>query len=514
MRNFTLHNFDLLKFAKPIRVLILIIGFLGLIAWFYFSFHHGERVWANQGAGWDGANYAKIAMHFEEFLQNAKIDSYRAKHALPSIMIYYTSKLLNINITKTAEVVQFFLVFQYILLLVSVYYAQLISRFLKFTTKTNYIFYSALFLTLPILKKFLYIPIGTDISAFTIGIIMLYYYLKNDSIKLLISSLLGSFIYPSIVYAGFILLLFPSQTTEDHSEKPEPKSRDINFYIRIIAMLIYIGLIAYVRITDFRSSNSSQQLNTSLFWISVVSILVFIYRLMIPFTVNKIFVKRGRIYLLNLTLVIILVLAVHFITEFISGRVGKQMTIELFIKSIVYGSISNPLASLVCHISYFGPFILIIVIFWKKLVPIIINYGWSFTGFIILYLILSLGRESRQFINAWPVFVTIGCIYLNKFEFSWRFIYSFIGLSIVFSKVWFKINSIPLPWDGALIEFPKQRFFMMNGAWMSTDMYYIHLAGSICCLVILILLLRKEPILKQSKRLFPNDNIDKSGFLN
>lgn len=62
------------------------------------------------------------------------------------------------------------------------------------------------------------------------------------------------------------------------------------------------------------------------------------------------------------------------------------------------------------------------------------------------------------------------------------------------SKIWFPINEGDMSHAGNLLEYPAQRFFMMNGAWMSTKTYYIHLVAELILFGIFYLFIRKEEI--------------------
>lgn len=470
-----------------------IIGFLliiGAICWYIVNFFWGERVWYNHGAGWDGLIYANMTTDFEELLKAKKISSYRLTHAFPVAVIYYFNKLFGITLTETKEIVRAYIIYNYILVLFLSIFAIKICNHLKFNIKTRFIVISALFLTVPLFKKFMYIPIGTDVTAFFVGIMSFYFFIKKQNYGLFIISLIGAFTYPSIAFANVLLLAINRQI-----KLKDIKSRKYDQAIKLLVLGFIVVGLNWVLAIKYQSISNSQQLNEKAIVLSIISIIVYIYFVIKPIKLIPEFTNttiKGIIKYLFLGAAFLVVF--FTLRDSLSGAGYKAQTPVTLLKAILYGSITNPLAPLICHISYYGPFIILLIIFWRKILNEIEKLGLPIFLFIGLYLVLGLGRESRQFINAWPVFVFVGAIYLNKIKFNWTFIYVFTALSLIFSKFWFTINVPGISMKNGLQEFPAQRFFMMNGAWMSTRMYYVHLIAAVLTFLIIFALLKINKI--------------------
>ena len=256
---------------------IAIIGILGLIAWYAYSFFFGERVWVNNGAGWDGSVYAGFAKSFHAALMNKDLSAYYLQHSLPSAIVYYTSQIFGFSLDSTPRIILAFLLLQYSLLIIGGIYLYKISRHFSFTRKTNYIFFTAIFISVPVIKKFLYLPIGTDVSALFIGIMMLWHYVKKQYIYLFIFTLAGVFVYPSMVYIGCIFLCVPYITVT-----PTHNYSSVFFKIKIGISLVYVGAAYAIIQSGFQSLHNSQQINYSLMYISLLLMPLYIFAMLRP----------------------------------------------------------------------------------------------------------------------------------------------------------------------------------------------------------------------------------------
>ncbi|MDA3882705.1 MAG: hypothetical protein PF481_05445 [Bacteroidales bacterium] len=470
------------------------IGIFMLVLWYIFAYFAGERVWVNGGAGWDGNIYAGYAKSFSHTFFNKKISEYYLQHILPSALLHTLAKIFHVSLDSTKEIVRGFLIVQYLMLIgVAVYIAK-IAKFFAFSRQVKFMYFAAIFLTVPVLKKFIYLPIGTDITALFIGTAAFYYYIKRKYILLFIVSFFGAFVYPSLIYVGFILLLIPQLKV-----KPTYSKNKLFAILKIFIVLGYVFFAYQISQSGFRSGNASQQLHHQLLYISLFAIALYGYNLLRPISGTYRFYDFSYAKLWkHIGLGITFFAAVKFVLFYFASTAKAGITISHFFDSILYGSIVNPFVSLVCHISYYGPIIFFLLFFWKYIYKQLVQLNLPMILVGALYLFLTLGRESRQFINALPLFVTIICMYCNKYTFSWRFVYMFIIMSLVFSKVWFQINEGDMSHVKGLLIYPAQRFFMMNGAWMSITTYYIHLCAEIIMVTVFYLFLRKEDIYKDS----------------
>jgi hypothetical protein len=118
-------------------------------------------------------------------------------------------------------------------------------------------------------------------------------------------------------------------------------------------------------------------------------------------------------------------------------------------------------------------------------------YGVGLHLFVFIFLLVGIGSESRQFINAWPVLVLLLCAAIQKYTFPPLF-YIVIGLmALALSKFWYRINREPF--TGDILDFPYQYYFMSQGPWMSDNMYYLQSSIMLVfCLLLYILFLRKS----------------------
>jgi hypothetical protein len=368
-----------------------------------------------------------------------------------------------------------------------------IAVFLKLNLKTKILFFSALYIILPILKKFTYLPVNTDITAYTIGIASLYYFLKKNKFGLTILWVLGSFAFPSMIYSGALLVMFSE--SKDRIVFFDKYQFIITRSITILLVGLFVLGVAWITNTDYRSAANSQTLHHKYLFFSFTLMLIYLYRLFryMDYTnaLGLLINKKHIVWIVFATTIFILIkLTIKQLGYYSLVNVNSS---ETYLKAILYGSIVNPLTSLVGHVAFYGPMLLLVVIFWKGISKEINRLGISYFTFICLFFILSIGRESRQFINAWPFLVLPTIIYLNKKDFSWRFIILLVVLSFVYSKFWFQINLPEMHIKNGLLRNPAQRFFMMNGAYMSYKTYNLHIIIELLtyCLIMVALYFEK-----------------------
>ncbi len=106
-----------------------------------------------------------------------------------------------------------------------------------------------LFLNYAILKNNFYHSVLTDTSAFTLGLLMFYFFLTNKPIGLWVTIFLGGFTWPSIPYMGALFFVFPYQKPTDtlpvtvtRSNRPWP------LLVTLVVCGLALIMFAYLRL--------------------------------------------------------------------------------------------------------------------------------------------------------------------------------------------------------------------------------------------------------------------------
>lgn len=565
--------------SRPAYLNILLVFCLVIVMLVGLLF--GEKIQVSDGFGYDGVNYARIARSFEGMVANGKIDSYRIQRVFPSAVIHFVIKLASLPFTPKNIVLAFGLL-NTLILAVSALVWCLISDHLGMSAKGKIFGFVGLFANFAILKLPSYYPVLTDIPAFGLGILALYFYLRDFELGLYALILLGAFTWPTVAYECVLLASFPHNvTTSDIYRddlvatvtKTEKRfgSPGKNFFLALLVTglvgalvsqillretsrsnlvllavsgvisLIYI-LFAYVTLWDepktFRLSlwlrNRNNVAKTDIYhddmvdnvtgtemrfgWpiknfflallitgfvgvlivhffrkaffpivvlipmSTAIALIYILFAYMILWDEPKLFRLSFWLHSLRLRALIVavsLLVACQLVQRLLSGGGSSISTLDVF-ENTVLGAIKAPGIFLVAHIIYFGPIIVVVMLYWKAIAKTIRELGGGLLLVVSLGLFFTLMSESRIVINFFPIFVVASALALDRLGIlSTKRLILFTLLSLLLSRFW-------LPIGGE----PGIRYFMNFGPWMTNAAYFIFLVVSLIATVIVYKLLQ------------------------
>lgn len=465
--------------AKFIAILLSILA----LSWLVYNYYAGDHILANQGLGWDGTTYGALAQsNPPDIIKNQSLAEYTVQRIMPSIAVHYLGHLLNYNLDLPTEQVHAFYLYNSLLLAISAVFLYLIAKHLRWRTPIIFLAFTAIFLNYAVLKQFLFYPVLTDASAFALGIISFYFYLRNHWWLLLLTTLIASFVFPSMLYTGLTLLAFKIKS-DDTEYSPTLK---IN---TLISAIIAAGITAAALFIVINSHFTFPPI--------IPSAVIPIHKLLFPFSIICLFsyvflytrylfdyrcivhACKHDIYWPRILTVILLYLALKYtITLFSNGTAGAFTPLS-YIPAILMLAVINPGISLLSHILYFGPVTLLTLFFWKDIAASIKQKGLSLILLMALFLILSLDSESRKLVYVWPVFAILTCDILNKYSIPFLFSYILIFISLVMSRFYLPLNA---KFWGALGAI---------GPWTPFSVYCIYLISALATGVFLYWLLKK-----------------------
>ncbi len=142
-----------------------------------------------------------------------------------------------------------------------------------------------------------------------------------------------------------------------------------------------------------------------------------------------------------------------------------------FFKRGVYTGSAFPGISLVAHIVYFGPGILLVILLWPKVADAARELGTGFVAMLGLGVCLSIFSESRTITAYIPAFILALILALARMGHlrKWGFV-ACATLCVLFSKVWMQMAVTDRFFDGPGLV-PLQRYFMNFGPWFSPRSY-------------------------------------------
>jgi hypothetical protein len=474
--------------------IIFFIAIITTILLINYNFHHGERVPQNHGYGWDGVNYASWAQAQPLSLFGHNLSEFYVGRILPSLVVHGGGNFINFDISTHYGVIQAFYVYNYALMIGVAVFMFLIGRQYNWSMQVYFIGYCALFINYNTLKMYSYYPLLTDPTAFFMGIAIYYFHITNRLKLLVITSFLSVFVWPTILYGSIVLIIF-GKTKVAYGKPP--------LYGKFLAGIIVICFIVWAIVGYFYGVYNAGRapFNKPFLIISIILLITYMYYSICDFIDIKAIVNSAMSSKLNKVVIglLLLIIAKYTVYYLSNGQHGPQK-ISYFIPTMIQESLKNPLINVVTYTNNFGPYYLIILLMWKRVVSLVKNEGLGMVMYIGMFAFLSLCCEARELINAWPVFVILLCQVINKADKnppSWFFAYSMGLSSLILSRFWLKLNIDSWVSTSSLMDFPKQMWFMSSGPWTSNSSYLVFLAITIFAAILVTSLLKLDLLMRR-----------------
>jgi hypothetical protein len=442
---------------------------------------------------WDGEKYIDYTLHFPQVAFGQTLNVYYFQRIFPSGLIYYSLKLLGLPLT-THAVFYAFLALNILLIFISFGIWLLVCKQLALSNRGKLLGFTGLFINFAIMKMAFYYPVLTDIMAFTLGLSLLYFYLKRSSTGLLSMGLIGAFTLPTLFYSSLILFIFPIQYRNDvSSNNYDLGKRWIALSMAFSFLLLIIVFVFYRQVPLLNPSPPV------VLFISIAAVLVYLYlsaSYLFSFELYKQCIQNFKAWG-KVLLAVSIFIGIYMTIFWGASDEPSPLNYKGFLANIVITSIANPFAFLVAHVVYVGPAVLLLIYYNKSFINLITRYGLGLHGLVAGYVLLSVNSETRLFINIWPFFIAFLCKTLENRKLPVSFYFWFFLVSLALSKFWYGIEVASFSKN--YLKFPEQKYFMSIGPWMSDAMY--GLQGSIILLLFLwmycfFLRKYKPPILK------------------
>lgn len=482
-----------LRGSPDIHDFIGLLVFLGCILLFSYWFLHGERIQHNSGLGWDGAAYADWAQRNTiEVLRSRTISEYYVGRILPSLVVHFLSEWLRYDISGTANVIRAFFLLNCALLCCGVGLMFSIARYFQWRRNISYLAVSGFLFNYAVLTNLSYNPTLTDMSGYVLGLAIVHAYLRRNMLSLWLLSFLCGFVWPTMIYGSFLLIAFGHAKLET---RPTPRHAHL---LALAGGVFLLGLSAWLYfVKGLRQTPGTTEIRLAFLPLCAVLYAGYLYFAELPLIDIPAKLRALRdVNWRHMVAALILLIAVKGLSTHFSDRTPGPLTIVSYIGLLTQASLANPLVNVVAHGMHYGPFYLLALFLWPRVVAVARAEGLGLTLFTMLFAALSVGSESRQFLNAWPALIVLVCEALNRlderYRIDWWFTYSIASIGFLLSRCWISINVGT--WTGDFQHFPDQMLYMYTGPWMSNQMYRVFLAVTLLCSLAIAALLRKLPI--------------------
>lgn len=414
-----------------------------------YHIEFGEHIRASGGVGFDGKTYYAVAKDFWGMVLGGEVRTYRITRILPSGIIYFLANTFDIQPTK-ANIIKLFSYYNLgLILLVNLFYFRL-AGFLEIDRRIRSVGFFLLFMNFALAKVTYYYPVVTDTSGFALGFFLIYGCLKKQGWLILLVSAIGGFTWPKFPLFGLLAYTFLNDnvTRESNSARLIALAKRIKCRRLVstsVATLVSLALIYLNYIEKFQLKPRLPQVNQSLFLVSVACVWMHLYlsfRLLIDDRIaaqalSYLNPKRNKkIYGVFIFLIVFSFIVYNLPSKPIGFRHDPRIT--LFFLSIV-----RPLNYLVAHISYFGPVVIIFMVFFPRIGSLLHEKGIALTLLMAAQMIMSIGSESRQLIDFLPFVAITVIMALNGIQIRKSDVAVVALTCLFFSKTWFRINLWP-----------------------------------------------------------------------
>lgn len=480
---------------KPIHWCVTI--FLSVL---FYTFLNNEILPIEYGKGLDEKNYIDIVKNFSFHLTQQDFNSYYNSRIIIPAIVHYIISILNLD-SNIPTIRNLFLGLNLLSISLSLYYFYKIVKFKKYKESTIILGFCFLFVNFFILKFSNYYPVLLDVFGFTSGIIIFYYYLVKKKIAFFVSLFLSLFIFPTTI---LVLISAIASTLVVFSDKGLNINKNLNKYRVVLFAAIVFSILPFIYKLIYPTyiAKNLTQFELHLVPLTLMLLLTLIFFILKPLLLlfDKI-TFNTRFYYSPLFFIPVLSLILFtFISKYLSIHFnGNEPLSPLkFLINLFYQALSFPLKFLISHFIYYGLFVSIFLVFHKQFFTHL-RQANSFNKIItVVFILLSMGTETRQFIQLFPFFVFIFLNSINKYKFNMKFLIAIFVFQLIWSRFWYSINtpegllansnSLPSP---NFLEFPAQRYFQFQGPWLSTSNSIIYGCIFVFTYLMLLVLLKR-----------------------
>ena len=466
-----------------------------------------EQLTVNRGFGWDGLWYSAWARDFYQHIFVERIPDYYVQRILPSGVVHYGMRLFGVARTDP-NIILAFQVYNLALLMMSAYVWGLVADRLGLGTKGKWLGFVFLFLNYAVLKNNFYHAVLTDTTAFALGVLMFYFFLRDSRAGLIFILLAGGFVWPTLPHMAGLLFIFPRP--REAGARPEPPEAPALFGVRLntlAAALAAAGVVAALLYLTARGLEErmayfgrTMRIDFPLIPLSIAAVGLYLF-----FAVRAA-AGDGRLYRPAALLkglnwrraaVVVLLMAVPKVAVRLLGN-GVDFgwgSLKGFLMYTLMTTLADPLLFFVAHVVYFGPAVLLLAFLWRPFCEAARGFGLGMTLFLLFNVGMSINPQSRYQINAVPALMMILAWMLDRRGLTWRAVALWAALGVASSKVWY-VFRIPADADDgtmeALLRFPLQHYFMSSGPWMSREMYFAQGAAVLLGAVVVFLVVWRQ----------------------
>lgn len=433
----------------------------------------GEKVPVNEGALGDSVFYREVAVSFLDKIEDESYNVVQIQRVLPFALVNMVFSLFGFD-HEYDSLLSGMLIFHFLMLLPGIYWYFSLTKKMRLRSSLSFLGFVLLFVNFAILKETWYNPFSTDFTALILGIGQVNYFVKHERQKLFLVSIVGGFVWPTLLITGLVLIFLPSDAMQLH-DGPRPKS-----FFPILASAVVLFLLMLVSAFTGRFA-TGETWDIVLHKLSLLAMVAFVFVFMVKNPIQwkaswqllrKKFKSQKVIRLAGI------LLAFGLIVFLLSGS-NQNINIEGLAQSYFGGMLRYPFDFLVGHLMYFGFLIPLSLVFFPRMVKEMAKLGMGFTLVCLILFVLALHPESRLMMPLVPFLVFLLLKSLRRYQILNKDLYVIGGLNLLLSAFWWPLNvsgmeeALSSVQREVISAFPAQRYWLHFGDMMSFPVYLV-----------------------------------------
>lgn len=424
-----------------------------------------EKILNHEGLGDDGVYYGGWVADFPNVFFGRALDGYYIQRTLPSAITYLIFKAFSIQPT-TPHIISAFEWFNVTMVALGGLAWAKVSRLLEIGDRGRILGAYAIFANYCVLKMLPWDPVLGDLWGYDLGLVLVWAYLARQPIISFVVTLLGAFVWPTILPVGALLLLLNKTKTDERRPAPLHLGVVVSGALALAWTYYCVRTVA----EHFQPGFGYEPPEPSLRRLGVVCVLFYgFFAMRALIDARELFSPlvylRSVLTPAGVSGVAAIAIARWIQHRYASTKPGFELSDAMHFNAFL--GTTKPLVFLVAHVAYFGPIVVFMVLRWRRVCEAFRRGGLGILGVAFLGVIFSFDSESRHLLTFAGVLFPFVIKELDE-SLDDRSAAVFAVAAVVVSKVWivFEGNVVP-QMESA------QSVFMTPGPWMWTRFYLL-----------------------------------------
>ena len=458
-----------------------------MLAWGVLYISFGEKIPANNGLGWDGVKYAQIT---RDLLRSPIIDNYYVLRIFPPILVHAALSSLSLGLTDL-NIVRSFELLNLFSLVIATYVLKLCLDELRISRPNQLLAFSLFLLSHPVAKGLFYFPMLTDAPAICLGALSLYFYLKDEKINLVLTTVIATFTLPLLLFLNVILLAFPRQNIQP---QPQPLPKYLSTFLSLCSASFITYLVCYWAI--YRGVRIDYpfalQIDLDLIYLSLIFVVI-PYYFYADLLSNRAYLQisywKQSLRPLCLVLAVVVYISLQWLAAYLNyeGKKSGYLTFYHTVSGIAVVGIARPAIAFTSLFSYYGTFAVLMIFFWRAFARKTLEFGPGLaSALFVVGMAFGANAQSRVLSCVFVWLIVLLVYSINHYHFSRVFYVLVPILNFAVSRVWFPIRyNLGQPvGNSETIGFPNQWALMNLGLWVSEEVWL----GQLIVLILTLIL--------------------------